>query len=192
MQRLEELDEPVCPGPKPPFWAVKRPARPYKNAIQPRCAVENANTRLTAPRGRGPTCTGSEAMFEQTTITRMNMCALMTSSLPSGSAAGAGAPGAASPAAAGMGHAATAAAARCCIIYICSGVAIRRSFSNHAAAHMVCRPCSAFASLRASAVALSASRLSVVMHPSVSRDWRQRGHRCCCLLRSATARCADI
>jgi hypothetical protein len=83
---------------------------------------------------------GSEAIFEQTTITRMNMCALMTSSLPSGSAAGAGAPGAASPAAAGMGHAATAAAARCCITYICSGVAIRRSFSNHAAANTVCRP----------------------------------------------------
>jgi hypothetical protein len=31
-----------CPGRKPPFLAVKRPARPYKSAIQNRFTVENA------------------------------------------------------------------------------------------------------------------------------------------------------
>jgi hypothetical protein len=31
-----------CPGPKPPFLAVKRPARPYKSAIQHRSTVEHA------------------------------------------------------------------------------------------------------------------------------------------------------
>jgi hypothetical protein len=33
---------PYCPGRKPPFWAVKRPARPYKTATQKRFTVENA------------------------------------------------------------------------------------------------------------------------------------------------------
>ena len=28
------LLRPACPGQKPPFWAVKRPARPYKSATQ--------------------------------------------------------------------------------------------------------------------------------------------------------------
>ena len=32
----------ACPGRKPPLLAVKRPARPYKIAIQNRFTVENA------------------------------------------------------------------------------------------------------------------------------------------------------
>jgi hypothetical protein len=32
-----------CSGRKPPFWAVKRLARPYRSFIQTRCAVGNAN-----------------------------------------------------------------------------------------------------------------------------------------------------
>ena len=32
----------VCPGPKPPFLAVKRPARPHKSAIENRFAMGNA------------------------------------------------------------------------------------------------------------------------------------------------------
>jgi hypothetical protein len=32
-----------CPGRKPPFSAVKRPARPYKSPIQNRFTQENAN-----------------------------------------------------------------------------------------------------------------------------------------------------
>ena len=31
-----------CPGRKPPKWAGKRPARPYKNTIENRITVENA------------------------------------------------------------------------------------------------------------------------------------------------------
>jgi hypothetical protein len=31
-----------CPGQKPPFLAVTRPARPYKTAIESRFTVENA------------------------------------------------------------------------------------------------------------------------------------------------------
>ena len=31
-----------CPARRPPFWAVKRPARPYKSAIQTRVTVGNA------------------------------------------------------------------------------------------------------------------------------------------------------
>jgi hypothetical protein len=31
-----------CPGPKPPFLAVKRPAHPYKSAIENRSTVGNA------------------------------------------------------------------------------------------------------------------------------------------------------
>ena len=34
-----------CPGQKPPKRAVKRPARPYKSAIQNRFAMENAKER---------------------------------------------------------------------------------------------------------------------------------------------------
>jgi hypothetical protein len=33
---------PHCPGRKPPFWAVKRLARPYKIATQNRFTMENA------------------------------------------------------------------------------------------------------------------------------------------------------
>jgi hypothetical protein len=32
----------LCPGRKPPFWAVKRHARPYKSTIESRFTVENA------------------------------------------------------------------------------------------------------------------------------------------------------
>ena len=47
MDRLALLDRlgdgaTLCPGRKPPFWTVKRPARPYKIAIQNRFTVENA------------------------------------------------------------------------------------------------------------------------------------------------------
>ena len=38
-RRPEDLH---CPGRKPPFWAVKRPARPSKRAIESRSAVGNA------------------------------------------------------------------------------------------------------------------------------------------------------
>ena len=31
-----------CPGRTPPFWAVKRPARPHKSAMENRFAQENA------------------------------------------------------------------------------------------------------------------------------------------------------
>jgi hypothetical protein len=31
-----------CMGRKPPFWAVKRTARPYKSAIETRFTIENA------------------------------------------------------------------------------------------------------------------------------------------------------
>ena len=31
-----------CPGQKPPFWAVKHPARPYRSAIENRCTSGNA------------------------------------------------------------------------------------------------------------------------------------------------------
>jgi hypothetical protein len=34
--------DPVCPGRKPPFWAVKPPARPYKKAIDSEFMIENA------------------------------------------------------------------------------------------------------------------------------------------------------
>jgi hypothetical protein len=32
----------ACPGQKPSLWAVKRPVRPYKSAIQNRFTVGNA------------------------------------------------------------------------------------------------------------------------------------------------------
>ena len=32
----------VCPGRQAPFWAVKRPVRPDKSAIQNRCTMGNA------------------------------------------------------------------------------------------------------------------------------------------------------
>jgi hypothetical protein len=38
----EEASGMHCPARKPPFWAVKRPARPYKSAIQTRVTVGNA------------------------------------------------------------------------------------------------------------------------------------------------------
>jgi hypothetical protein len=37
----------LCPGRKPPFLYVKRPARPYKTAIQKRFPMENANGAYT-------------------------------------------------------------------------------------------------------------------------------------------------
>jgi hypothetical protein len=37
-----EHDHRTCPGRKPPFLAVKRPARPHKNAMQDRFTMENA------------------------------------------------------------------------------------------------------------------------------------------------------
>jgi hypothetical protein len=40
--RLEALGVVHCPGRKPPFWAAKRPARPYKTAIQNQFTVRNA------------------------------------------------------------------------------------------------------------------------------------------------------
>ena len=33
------IDRGTCPGQKPPFWDVKRPAGPYKRAIQNRFTV---------------------------------------------------------------------------------------------------------------------------------------------------------
>ncbi len=54
------LGQPVlgrhCPGRKPPFLAVKRPARPYKSPIQNGLSQENAKEReghLTVLGGRG-------------------------------------------------------------------------------------------------------------------------------------------
>ena len=38
-------------GRKPPFWDVKRPARPYKIATQTRFTVGNAEAAETPPRG---------------------------------------------------------------------------------------------------------------------------------------------
>jgi hypothetical protein len=32
----------VCPGRKPPFLAVKHPARPYKRAVQTRFTMDSA------------------------------------------------------------------------------------------------------------------------------------------------------
>jgi hypothetical protein len=32
----------ILPGRKPPFWAIKRPARPGKNAIETRFTMEHA------------------------------------------------------------------------------------------------------------------------------------------------------
>jgi hypothetical protein len=35
---------PHCPGGMPPFWAVKRPARPYKRAIEGGFTAGNAKS----------------------------------------------------------------------------------------------------------------------------------------------------
>jgi hypothetical protein len=43
----------LCPGQKSPFWAVKRPARPYKWPIQIRFTAENAKG-AEPPRAGGP------------------------------------------------------------------------------------------------------------------------------------------
>jgi hypothetical protein len=42
---------PDCPGRKPPCLAVKRPARPYKSAIQNRFTAENAQGASTPRAG---------------------------------------------------------------------------------------------------------------------------------------------
>jgi hypothetical protein len=38
----KEAEEECCPGQKPPFVAVRHPARPYKRAARNRSTVENA------------------------------------------------------------------------------------------------------------------------------------------------------
>jgi hypothetical protein len=40
--KIEPTVPRICPGRKPPFWAVKCPAHPYKSGIQNRFTVENA------------------------------------------------------------------------------------------------------------------------------------------------------
>jgi hypothetical protein len=38
---LEVRAQRFCPGRKPPFWTVKRPARAYKSAMHSRFTMEN-------------------------------------------------------------------------------------------------------------------------------------------------------
>jgi hypothetical protein len=56
-QREEGVEDAVedCPGRKPPFLAIKRPAHPYKCATQNRFTVQNAKAVRAPPGGRaGP------------------------------------------------------------------------------------------------------------------------------------------
>ena len=65
LDRREQVDREaageICPGRKPPFSAVARPARLYKSTIQNRFTVGNAKRRLDAP-GRPGQCFAMRAL----------------------------------------------------------------------------------------------------------------------------------